>query len=147
MRRARTTWGAMINFEQKSKIENRERKVLQKFHQDQTTVKCSKLGKKNCGRRWDVRRRTNPRQIQISPILKYHKIWSKTDFDIPFKIMGWYSQDLAVYDFAGQSKLGKGSNATCEKRLGCLDASCSHSPFRWNEGRITVWMGIDQGNY
>ena len=44
----------MTNFRQKFIIENRERKMHRKFHKKQKTVKCSKLGEKNCRRceRW-----------------------------------------------------------------------------------------------
>ena len=54
-------------------------------------------------------------------ILNY--FWFKTNFDMPFEIMGWYSRDIAVYEFLGQSKWEKSSNETCEKCIGCLNFS------------------------
>ena len=95
-------WGATTISGQKCTIDNCERNTQRNFNQNQKMVKCSKL--------WE-----NSLQNQILPISKYHNFWSKTNFDMPFKIMGWYSRDLAVYEFSGQPKLGKGSNETWEK--------------------------------
>ena len=81
---------AMTNLEQKFTIEKRERNTHRKCNQNQKTVKHSKLGAKNCGRRFEMSKgeRTCARA-------KYRRFPSMLTFnvrrilDIPFEIIGW----------------------------------------------------------
>ena len=82
----------MTNFGQKFTIEKHERNMHRIFKKNQKTVKCSKLGEKNCGKRYEMsegkRTRARAKYCQFQNTISFDlrqnltcrlKLWDDTE--------------------------------------------------------------------